>query len=233
MDDLSFRKAVLAEPFNSDPALIEAAKQDPEKQAFWQEVKAMESQLQEAMNVPVPEQLADKLILRQTLRSHSASASKRPWYGAIAASFMLVAVITIATLGGGEQALARDVIAHAEHAEYEVSKSLPATTASINKLLAAYNGKLNGNIGEVMSANYCYLNEIKSLHLIIKGEKGLSSLFVMGDADNQKIDSRFSEKQYIGSSFILESAKIIIVGEDADEVEWLQQQARLALNFSA
>lgn len=34
MDDLTFRKTIYAEPFSTDPELIEAAAKDPKKQVF-------------------------------------------------------------------------------------------------------------------------------------------------------------------------------------------------------
>ena len=38
MDDLSFRKAVYAEPFSKDPELLKAASEDPKKKVFWDEI---------------------------------------------------------------------------------------------------------------------------------------------------------------------------------------------------
>ena len=71
MDELTFRRTIYAEPNTTDPDVIQAAKDDPAKQAFWDEVKAMDAQIAQAMNIPVPENFADKLILRQGLDEFS------------------------------------------------------------------------------------------------------------------------------------------------------------------
>ena len=78
MDDLSFRKAVYADPFSKDPELLKAAEQDPKRKSFWNEIKAMENELQSAMNIPVPENLAEKLILRQSLTTHTEKKKQQP-----------------------------------------------------------------------------------------------------------------------------------------------------------
>ncbi|MFT6328899.1 MAG: hypothetical protein ACJAYN_000826, partial [Bermanella sp.] len=50
MDELSFRRTIYAEPNTTDPDIIQAAKDDPAKQVFWDEVKAMDLQLAQAMS---------------------------------------------------------------------------------------------------------------------------------------------------------------------------------------
>lgn len=233
MDDLSFRKAVYAEPFTKNPIVIEAAKADPKKQAFWNELKAMEADLQAAMHIQVPENLAEKLILRQSLKQHSSVTKQRPWYFAIAASAVLATILTVGMLSGGNSGkFTNDVFAHVEHVHLELMKSVKVDFDAINSKLSAFNGHVNQEIGEVVSANYCYLDEIKSLHMIIRGENGLTSIFVVPDAISKNIGSSFSNASFEGASFLLDSAKIIIVGENKAEVESILNKARDSFSFS-
>ena len=39
MDELTFRRAVLADPYTNAPEIITAAQQNPKLAAFWQELK--------------------------------------------------------------------------------------------------------------------------------------------------------------------------------------------------
>jgi hypothetical protein len=164
----------------------------------------------------------------------SQHRKKRPWYVAMAASVAMFAGIGYMTLLAGDNGLANDVFAHVSHEymEKEVMMSGSAVTSErINEKMATFNGKLSEEIGDVVSANYCYLDKIKSLHMIIKGEKGLISLFVVPDSESKGLKEDFSKDDLIGSSFLLESAKIIIVGDDRNEVEKLQQTAKTAFTF--
>lgn len=234
MDELSFRRTIYAEPNTTDPDIIQAAKDDPAKQTFWDEVKAMDAQLAQAMHIPVPENFADKLILRQGMDEFTQKRRKRPWYVAMAASVAMVVGVSYMTLFAGNNGLANDVFAHVSH-EY-MNKEMTmgggnVTQAAINEKMATFNGALSDEIGEVVSANYCYLNTIKSLHLIIRGKTGLVNLFVVTDNKSRELEEDFSNDKLIGTSFLLNSAKIIIVGDDREDVSQLQLVAKNAFIF--
>jgi hypothetical protein len=234
MDELSFRRTIYAEPNTTDPDIIQAAKNDPAKQVFWDEVKAMDAQLALAMHIPVPENFADKLILRQGMDEFTQTRRKRPWYVAMAASVAMVVGISYMTLFAGNNGLANDVFAHVSH-EY-MNKEMTmggqnVTQAAINEKMATFNGALSDEIGEVVSANYCYLNTIKSLHMIIRGKTGLVNLFVVTDNKSKELEEDFSNDELIGTSFLLNSAKIIIVGDDREDVSQLQLVAKNAFRF--
>jgi hypothetical protein len=234
MDELLFRRTIYAEPNTTDPDIIQAAKDDPAKQVFWDEVKAMDAQLAQAMNIPVPENFADKLILRQGMDEFSQKRQKRPWYVALAASVAMVVGVSYITLFAGNNGLANDVYAHINH-EYmnkEIAMSGQHVSQNvINEKMATFNGVLLGEIGEVLSANYCYLGTIKSIHMIIKGKTGLVNLFVVEGNNGKELKEDFSTNGLVGTSFLLQSAKIIIVGDDREQVSHLQTAAQSAFRF--
>ncbi|PKI01865.1 DUF3379 family protein [Glaciecola sp. 33A] len=234
MDELSFRRTIYAEPNTTDPDIIQAAKDDPAKQVFWDEVKAMDAQLAQAMSIPVPENFADKLILRQGMDEFSQKRQKRPWYIALAASVAMVVGVSYVTLFAGNNGLANDIYAHINH-EY-MNKEIAMTGQHvsqnvINEKMATFNGVLSGEIGDVLSANYCYLGTIKSLHMIIKGKTGLINLFVVDNNNSKELKEDFSTNGLVGTSFLLQSAKIIIVGDDKEQVSHLQTAAQSAFRF--
>jgi hypothetical protein len=234
MDELLFRRTIYAEPNTTDPDIIQAAKDDPAKQVFWDEVKAMDTQLAQAMNIPVPENFADKLILRQGMDEFSQKRQKRPWYVALAASVAMVVGVSYITLFAGNNGLANDVYAHINH-EYmnkEIAMSGQHVSQNvINEKMATFNGVLLGEIGEVLSANYCYLGTIKSIHMIIKGKAGLVNLFVVEGNNGKELKEDFSTNGLVGTSFLLQSAKIIIVGDDREQVSQIQTAAQSAFRF--
>jgi hypothetical protein len=234
MDELSFRRTIYAEPNTTDPDIIQAAKDDPAKQVFWDEVKAMDAQLAQAMSIPVPENFADKLILRQGMDEFSQKRQKRPWYIALAASVAMVVGVSYVTLFAGNNGFSNDIYAHINH-EY-MNKEIAMTGQHvsqnvINEKMATFNGVLSGEIGDVLSANYCYLGTIKSLHMIIKGKTGLINLFVVDNNNSKELKEDFSTNGLVGTSFLLQSAKIIIVGDDKEQVSHLQTAAQSAFRF--
>jgi hypothetical protein len=232
MDDITFRRTIYADPFTTDPEVIKAAKNDPKKQAFWDEIRAMEASLEEAMNIPVPEDLADKLILRQSLNRFQKEKKRQPWYLALAASIVLASIVSIKIFSSASGDLSTDIFAHMKHLDYEVKKYGDVDMASLNSKLASYNGKIEEGMGDIVSANYCYLHSIKSLHLIIRGEQGLTSLFVIPSKLAGSIEEEFNNDTYTGTSFLSASAKVIVVGENASQVALLKEKAKQLLSFS-
>ncbi|MFC3123381.1 DUF3379 family protein [Agaribacter flavus] len=234
MDDLTFRRTVYADPFTKEPEVILAAKADPKKQAFWEELKTMDRSIQQAMNISIPENLAEKLLLRQSISEHAESRQKRPWYIAMAASVVLATVLTISMFNQGtSSSIALDALAHVQHAELESSKYGDISMQDVNAKLANYNGSISDAFGEIISANYCYLSSVKSLHLIVQGQKGLLSLFVLPNDKNDPVDPSFSNEAHRGKSFLLESARIIVVGDDNKEVDTYADKAKRFMLFSA
>ena len=77
MDDLEFRRKVYEQPANNDQTILDAAAQDPAKQQFLDELKALDSKINAAVDIPVPNGLAHKLILKQSLASHQQQQRKR------------------------------------------------------------------------------------------------------------------------------------------------------------
>lgn len=237
MDELTFRRTIYADPNTQDPEVIAAAKADPAKQAFWNEVKALDNQIFAASQIKVPENLAEKLLLKQSFEEREEERNKRPWYIAMAASVAVAAVLTFNVMQPiSGNALANDVFAHVDEAY--VAKEMMMSTGNVdreqvNAKMATFNASLDGDLGNVVSANYCYLDKIKSLHLIIKGENGLINMFVMPEDLTESLQETFNSATMFGTSFLLESAKIIIVGEDGEEVKNVKESAKQTLRFSA
>jgi len=233
MDDLTFRRTVYSDPFIKSKELIEAAKNDPKKQAFWDEVKQMEGELQQAMNIPVPEGLADKLLLKQSMKKHTERKKRQPWYLAMAASLVVASVLTVSMLNQPTTSLNDDVLAHMRHLDFEVNSSQSVNLDMVNTKLASFNGSISEGLGEILSAKFCYLDSIKSLHITIKGDDGISSLFVMPSKTEKSFYANdFGNDQYTGTSFLTESAKVIVIGESGSQVRGLKDKAQQLLSFA-
>ena len=59
MDELEFRRRVYTNPADNEKDLLEAAAQNPDNDAFWQDIKQLDEKLKTAASVPVPEDLAN------------------------------------------------------------------------------------------------------------------------------------------------------------------------------
>ena len=67
MDDLEFRRKLYADPNCTDEDVLAAIASDPQKLAFYSELKQLDKNMHQASKVKVPDDLVHKLILRQTM----------------------------------------------------------------------------------------------------------------------------------------------------------------------
>lgn len=107
MNCLEFRQRVLADPY--DPELREHAENCEKCRGFRQEILDMDSELEKALKVPVPEGLAARVFLNQSLESQPKPT---PWvrYG-MAASFVAALVLAGTLLSTGPDSELVDPIA--------------------------------------------------------------------------------------------------------------------------
>ncbi|MGQ8366812.1 DUF3379 family protein [Glaciecola sp. 1036] len=232
MDDLTFRRTVYADPFTQDKEVIQAAQDDPKKQAFWEEVKEMESAIEQAMNIPVPDNLSEKLLLKQSIGQEKKEQKRKRWVYGMAASVAVTAMLSFSYMRYGTS-ISATALTHIDHADYEVANYGPVDLQTVNAKLVNFNGHLENGLDNMLSANFCYLNTVKSLHIIVQGKEGLLSLFILPQDVTDPIDAQFSNEELSGVSFLLESTRLLVVGENEEEINSLAESAKQLLSFSA
>ena len=76
MDDLEFRRALLADPNARTDEINDAMTDDPSKKQYADEIHHFNTKIEAALNVDVPEELASKLILRQATETETESEAQ-------------------------------------------------------------------------------------------------------------------------------------------------------------
>lgn len=236
MDDLQFRRSILADPHSLEEALNEAIKLDPAKQKFVSDVSKIEDKIAKAMEVPVPDDLYNKLILRQTLASHKQHKRKTKIQYSLAASIALIFGLSFqfiqfssAYQNIGEQALA--------HIEHEAGHFSNFTTNAVsldvlNKKMAAFHGEFKESLGTLISADFCRFDGMKSLHLVFQGKTSPVTVFVVPDTEELAFTANFSTDELIGQSQHFEHTNIIVVGDKNESVQEWQNMINHKLNWN-
>ncbi|GAL05586.1 hypothetical protein JCM19237_676 [Photobacterium aphoticum] len=66
MDDLEFRRRLLADPNDNHPDMLESRNASLANRKLSDELQSLDSKLAQAMKVDVPDDLADKILFHQT-----------------------------------------------------------------------------------------------------------------------------------------------------------------------
>ncbi|WP_026375478.1 DUF3379 family protein [Aestuariibacter salexigens] len=235
MDDLNFRRTIYADPDCRDKAVKKAAQDDPAKQAFWQDIKQLDNKLAQAARVPVPEDLADKLILKQSMQTFTRQKKTHRTVWGLAASALLAIGLTFTLIQPVvSHSMADDVLAHVHGStSYELSANGDIPLQQVNAQLARFGGNLAGEIGRIFSANYCTINRVKTLHLVVEGERGRFTVFVMPAELSQELDAQFADQEFAGQTVTLQQAKLVIVSDKGEAIEPFREKLRQKMLFSA
>ena len=213
MDDLQYRRSIYADPSSLDDDIIAAQNADPSKKRLAEELLLFDEKLKQAMDIPVPDDLCDKLLSRQSFDSHKQEKRKSRVHLALAASVAIVAglVVNYLQFSNSYTNFGDYALAHVYHEEFHNNDNNRVSLSSLNKKLGTFNANFNESIGELISADYCRFDGMKSLHLVYKGLTDTVAVFVIPKEDHLTFTTKFSDSKLKGESLAFKEADIIIV----------------------
>lgn len=236
MDDLQFRRRIYADPNTRDEDMLDAIKRDPAKRSFTQELEDLDSKLFKAMNVEVPSDLCDKLILRQTLASHQQQKRKSRVRLSLAASvaFAMGLTFNFMQFSSAYSTLGDYAIAHIAHEEdyFSNASTENISLASLNDKMATFNGSFTSGIGKLLFADYCRFDGIKSLHLVYQGVTSTVTVFVVPNNEDLAFSANFTDDKLIGKSQHFTHSNIIVVGDKNEPLQKWQNAIDKNINWS-
>lgn len=230
MDELKFRRQAYEDPHNQDPEFVAQMQESAENQAFVAELKRLDTKLINALKVDVPEDLADKLILRQQLQQHHKQRRQTGLLVAMAASIAFIVGISFSLLRLGPVDLAEHALAHVYHEGVALQVDQNVDFTQVNAQLASMNNLGNAKFteqpGKVYYTSYCDFQGVKSLHLVLQAEKGKVTLFIVPIEKRMVLDNTFADGKYQGMGFEAGDAYILLVGEDKTDLSFVKDEIK-------
>ena len=227
MDDLQFRRGIYADPHNKDKTFTDEVlaeiNSNPIKKKLSNDIKQLDDKIAKAINVEVPEGLVNKLILRQTLVNHQQQKRKSRIYLATAASvaFTIGLTFNFMQFSSAYDSLGDYALAHVYYEEAHFNNNMDAkiSLASLNKKMAPFDGRFLSSLGQLISAEYCRFDEMKSLHLVFQGKTGIVTIFVVPKNNSLSFDDKFKDEKLNGTSQSFDKANIIIVAKPNESLQ--------------
>ena len=236
IDDLQFRRNIYADPTQLDSDMIAAQNADPAKKRLAQEVYQLDEKIKQALKVPLPDDLCHKLLLRQTLLSHQQEKRKTRIRFALAASVAIIAgiVINFLQFSNSYTNLGDYALAHVYHEQTAFSNddNSRVSLASLNQKMTTFNGNFNESMGELISADYCRFDGMKSLHLVYKGVTDIVTVFVVPKKEHLAFTDTFNDNKLKGESFSFDQANILIVANKNESLSQWQHTIQNNITWS-
>jgi hypothetical protein len=175
MNCLDFRRAAQAQPRALPPDALEHAATCPACAAVLERERLLDDRLAGALGVPVPEGLADRVLVAHGLRRRFS-----PVRWALAASLVLAAGLawTVPPALAGQR-LAREAIAHVEEEPEALQVRLPRARSELASMLAAQGLRLAAEVGDVVYFQNCPMGEGEARHLVLQTAEGPVTLLLL------------------------------------------------------
>ncbi len=174
MNELEARRCLLADPRKLPAHVQEQVNADPRLAAFHDELLRMDEAVREALTrAPVPEGLADRLVLHSRFRDRSR------WGLALAAALVALAVAVPVFLGGERHELENAMIAHVLAEPGELADDRGVEQAVLRAAVAALGVTVKDAGYRVRHLANCVVAGREGRHFTVDGPRGVVTFIVL------------------------------------------------------
>ena len=229
MNCLEFRRAIGTDPRHLDAAALAHRADCPRCGEAHERALAFERSLATAIAIPVPDNLAERILLRQTTAAlHEPRARRMPLWSIAAAAVFAVALA--ATLGWrmfvANASLADLAIAHLAHEPFALSARGEIDDGAVRAMFAALGAPITRSPGHVHYLNDCRLGERLSLHMVMQRASGPVTAMYVPKRHEPRRD--FEGLGVRGREATIGDGTLILLAADAREFDAIESQFHLA-----
>jgi hypothetical protein len=235
MKCIEFRRILLTDPGVVDAAFARHRRDCRDCTDAVAHSAHFERRLREAVDIDVPENLASRILLKQSFEAHA----EPPWWRtrrayALAASMLLmVGLATLALTSHLEQRrLSEEFVALVNGAPYAMAASKPVSSGDISAALEPAGLDLDGDIGDVTYAGRCLVRGKLSGHIVVQGDTAPVTVFLI----NERLVSNratIRSDHYSGVVVPQGSGTVVIVSAPGEALGNLEARVRSAVRWTS
>jgi hypothetical protein len=185
MNCLEFRRDKLADPRRLSPEAAAHLNDCAACRGFAAEVDENEARLAAVLDVPVPEGLAERIILRRKTQTRFS-----PRLGMLAASLVLTFAFGLHQWkDAGSQEYARLAIEHVMHEPESFTSTRLADPELLRRVMHTFGGEMQASLGRVRYMKLCPVPEGTGWHIVFETEQGQLATLILIPAKRMKTDS--------------------------------------------
>lgn len=230
MNCLEVRRALLANPMNDEADLQAHLQECTACRSFSIDLKRQEAQLREALAVPVPPHLAERVLLATRLR--------RPrWHGVAWAASLLLTI----TIGFGgylkwpsqtPAAWSEVILAHVLNERDTLSRNDSISLDRLTTALADFGLNVKSEVGRIRYLDKCEMPGGKGLHVVVDTRELGQVTLILPPHGTQHPQGETTRDGFAARLVTLGGTTVGVVTEHPDQIDalshWLGQtlQAR-------
>ena len=223
MDDILFRHTATATPNDKSDEFLQRLADSESDKNIVKQAKQFDANLQALLKVDVPEGLADKILLEQSFVVENERIKSGRWHIAIAASIAFIIGVTLPLLNNFSHSpldIGEVAMQHVQAEYYFTAQSNErADLKMVNAKLARYGAQAHGELGDVTYINYCNFEGTPALHMVMQGEKGQITVFVVPSEADFIETEKFNNQHLKGITEKMGNTSVVIVGERDESLQ--------------
>jgi hypothetical protein len=223
MDDILFRHTAIATPNDKNDEFLRRQCDSEKNKTLVDQAKKFDLELQSVLKVDLPNDMIDKILLEQSFAIENKKNVNHRWHLAIAASVAFLIGISLPLLNNLNyftQNIGTVALQHVQEEYYFTEKvDENASLSTVNAKLARYGGLAKDDLGDVLYVNHCDFDGRPGLHMIIQGEQGRITVFVVPDDAGLRSSPDFYNQRLKGITENLGKVSLVIVGEKDEPLE--------------
>lgn len=187
MNCLDFRREKLADPRHLSREALAHLNDCAACRGFAAEIDGQEARLATALAVPVPEGLAERIVLRRKTGARGGS-SPRLW--ALAATVLLTFAFGILQWKDfPSQDYARLAIEHVMHEPESFTSTGSADPELFRRVMHAFGGEMQASLGKIRYMKLCPVPEGTGWHIVFETEQGELATLILIPAKRMRAQS--------------------------------------------
>ena len=201
--------------------------------AFASDVNQLDKKLVTALRIDVPDNLASRIVLRQSLHGDVASERQRRGVYALVAGMLLTVGLIAGVFLAKRAPLPppdRRVLAHIEMERDLLLTEWDVGQTELARVLDKAGVELKGNPGRVRHASLCALSKNGGVHLVFDGNKGPVIVLLMPKEFISKQIAIHSEKLE-GVILPTRNGSMALVGQHGERLQPIVQKIREAVSW--
>jgi hypothetical protein len=232
---IEFRQRVGADPGTRDPGVLRHRLACRTCAEHGRALEGFDRRLAHALAIPVPAELAHRVILRATA---DEAAPPRRWLAAVAGLAVLAIGVTLAVqwraAPAPDAALASDLLAHMLH-EPDTLEPTAITVAhvKVREVLGRGEAGLTDPeaLGTVSFARLCPFRGRLTPHLVFQGASGPVTVMVLRHVQVTE-PTPFAEEGYQGVLVPMGEGSVAVIGSDDPSIQAVRGRVTRSLDLS-
>ena len=235
MDDLEFRRRILADPNDTSPEIVAAKNASIANQKLSDELLQLNAKIDNVLKVDVPDDLADRILFHQSGQPERRQFPPR-FHLALAASIAFVfglfagqftTLLSTGDYGGEIAQIALDHVYNEAAFIDNIDESV--SLQQVNAKLTPFGSALTELPGHIYYVNHCGFGGNNALHMVMATDSGKVTVFVVPEKSQEM--SSFSDNNLNGVVMPVQNASLIVIGNKGQDVAPIATSLGSGLNW--